>query len=282
MWLIAGGSGQLGKALSQVLTERNIEYFCPSSSELDIRSEELCEVLLSELKPEVVINAAAWTNVDLAESEEDGAYAVNAIGALNLAKASKSVGAVLAYISTDYVFSGDAAAPYEIDSPREPISAYGRTKAAGEKFVLTEYPEASYIFRTAWLYSRSSKNFVRTIIDLEQSSNEEIKVVNDQVGQPTYALDLANQITDSILGRIPKGIYHATNSGEASWFDFASEIFRILGKDAARLIPISSRELPRPAKRPKNSVLSHKCWNEKSIPPMGDWKISLRESLVGS
>ena len=279
MWLVVGGSGQLGKALSQVLTERNIEFNALNSNELDIRSESQCQNLISKLRPEVVINAAAWTDVDLAESEEERAYEVNAIGPFNLAKTSKSIGAVFAHISTDYVFSGDSDKTYEVDSALAPISAYGRTKAAGEKFALTEYPESSYIFRTAWLYSKWGKNFVKTLVNLAQKSEEQVKVVNDQSGQPTSAIDLANQIVDAISLRIPFGIYHATNSGQASWFDFATEIFRILGKNTERLIPVPSSEFKRIADRPKNSVLSHKCWNENSIPAMRDWKIALKESL---
>lgn len=279
MWLIVGGSGQLGKALSQVLTERGIEFTSVNSNEIDIRSESQSEDLISGLRPEVVINAAAWTDVELAESEEESAYEVNAIGPFNLAKSSKSIGAVFAHISTDYVFSGSSDTPYEVGSTLGPISAYGRTKAAGEKFVLSEYPEASYIFRTAWLYSKWGKNFARTISNLAQGSKDEVKVVTDQIGQPTSAMDLANQIVDAISSRIPFGIYHATNSGNATWFDFATEIFNVLGENRERLIPVSSSEFKRKADRPKNSVLSHKCWNELSIPPMRDWQIALKESL---
>jgi dTDP-4-dehydrorhamnose reductase len=279
MWLIAGGSGQLGRALAQVLTQRRLEFSSPSSNELDIRSEEKCVALISRIRPEVVINAAAWTNVDLAESEEESAYKINAIGAFNLAKSAKLVGAVFAHISTDYVFSGSNSAPYEVDYPLEPVSAYGRTKAAGEKFVLTEYPEASYIFRTAWLYSKWGTNFVRTISNLAGGSEDEVRVVTDQVGQPTFALDLANQVVDSISSRIPFGIYHATNSGQATWFEFATEIFQLLGKDTGRLVKVSSTEFQRAAERPQYSVLSHRNWNNETIPAMRDWKIALRECL---
>ena len=280
MWLVVGGSGQLGKALSQVLTERKIDFTSLNSNELDIKSESQCQDLITELRPEVVINAAAWTDVDLAESEEESAYKVNAIGPLNLAKASKSIGAIFAQVSTDYVFSGSSETPYEVDSMLGPISAYGRTKAAGEKFVLTEYPEASYIFRTAWLYSKWGKNFARTISNLAQVSEDKVRVVTDQQGQPTSAIDLANQIVDAISLRIPFGIYHATNSGCATWFDFATEIFHILGESTDRLIPVASSEFKRKADRPRNSVLSHRCWNELSISTMRDWRIALKDSLA--
>jgi len=281
MWLVVGGSGQLGKSLSQVLAERNIEFISLNSNELDVRSESQCQDLISKLQPKVLINAAAWTDVDLAETEEESAYKVNAIGPLNLAKTSKSIGAVFVHISTDYVFSGISEAPYEIDSELKPISAYGRTKAAGEKYVISEYPEASYIFRTAWLYSKWGKNFARTISNLALDSEDEVKVVTDQKGQPTSAIDLANQIVDSIFLRIPFGIYHATNSGHATWFDFAKEIFHVLGEKTERLTAVSSSEFKRKAERPKNSVLSHNCWNKNSIPAMRDWKIALNETLSG-
>ena len=280
MWLVVGGSGQLGKALSQVLTERKIDFTSLNSNELDIQSESQCQDLITKLRPEVVINAAAWTDVDLAESEEESAYKVNAIGPLNLAKASKSISAVFVHVSTDYVFSGSSETPYEVESILGPISAYGRTKAAGETFILTEYPEASYIFRTAWLYSKWGKNFVKTMANLAEKSDEQVKVVNDQLGQPTSAIDLAIQIVDAISSKIPFGIYHATNSGIATWFDFATEIFHILGESTNRLAPVSSAEFKRIAERPKNSVLSHKCWNENSIPAMRDWKIALKDSLA--
>jgi len=279
MWLVVGGSGQLGMALAQVLSEKGMEFTSPSSIELDIRSEEECAALISKLRPEVIINAAAWTDVDLAESEEESAYKVNAIGALNMAKAAKLVGAIFAHISTDYVFSGVGNSPYEVREPLEPISAYGRTKAAGENLVLSEYRDSSYIFRTAWLYSKWGKNFAKTISSLAKASDAEVKVVIDQFGQPTSAIDLANQLVDAISSRIPFGIYHATNSGKATWFEFATEIFRLIGEDTNRLIQVSSTEFQRAAKRPEYSVLSHSDWNEETIPAMRDWKIALKESL---
>ena len=283
-WLVLGGNGQLGKALSVVLGERGIDFRAWGSEDLDIRSALTCADLIGALKPSVIINAAAWTDVDGAESNPNGAHAVNAVGALNLAVAAKSVGAIFAHVSTDYVFSGVSDRPWCEDDLRAPVSAYGKSKAAGELAVLNEYAEHSYIFRTAWLYSQWGKNFAKTMTRLTLTGDGEVRVVNDQIGQPTSAIDLANQIVESILAELPFGIYHATNTGGASWFEFAQEIFKLCGPEgsAARLVPVSSIEFDRPAKRPSFSVLGHDAWNVvgangSSVGAMRDWKIALRE-----
>jgi dTDP-4-dehydrorhamnose reductase len=283
-WLVLGGNGQLGKALSVVLGERGIDFRAWGSEDLDIRSALKCADLIGALKPSVIINAAAWTDVDGAESDPDGAHAVNAVGASNLAVAAKAVGAVFAHVSTDYVFSGISDRPWREDDLRAPVSVYGTTKAAGEVAVLSEYTERSYIFRTAWLYSPWGKNFAKTMTKLALTGDGEVRVVDDQVGQPTSAIDLANQIVESILAELPFGIYHATNTGGASWFEFAQEIFKLCGPEgsAARLVPVSSIEFDRPAKRPSFSVLGHDAWNVvgangSSVGAMRDWKIALRE-----
>src|ERR1019366_1510307 len=153
-WLIVGGNGQLGKSLSVVLGERGIDFRAWDSEDLDIRSEVLCSQCIGTLSPSVIVNAAAWTDVDGAESDPDGAHAVNAVGVLNLAVGAKAVGAVFAHVSTDYVFSGVSASPWKEDGLHAPVSVYGTTKAEGEVAVLFEYAERSYIFRTAWLYSQ--------------------------------------------------------------------------------------------------------------------------------
>jgi dTDP-4-dehydrorhamnose reductase len=225
----------------------------------------------------VIINAAGWTDVDGAELDPCGAYAVNSVGSLNLAVAAKAVGAVFAQISTDYVFSGVSESPWNEDDLCMPVSVYGTTKAAGEVAVLSEYAERSYIFRTAWLYSQWGKNFAKTMTHLALSGDGEVRVVKDQVGQPTSAMDLAAQIVDSVLVGLPCGIYHATNSGQGSWFDFASKVFEFSGASVSRLVPVSSIEFVRPAKRPAYSVLGHKGWRE--IEPMRDWRIALNDAM---
>ena len=283
-WIIAGGEGQLGKALTFVLKERGIDFNSYGSADLDIRSPINSKNILAKICPTVVINAAAWTDVDRAESEPESAYSVNAQGALNLAIAAKEVGAVFAQISTDYVFSGPRSTPWQERDVRDPASVYGSSKAAGEVAVLSAYPEATYLFRTAWLYSPWGKNFAKTMTRLALKGKEQVRVVGDQIGQPTSALDLARQIIDAISIELPYGIYHGTNSGEASWFEFAQEIFRLSGEDINRLVQIDSTEIARLANRPVYSVLGHEAWKLTgatgvTIPAMRNWLIALDEIM---
>jgi dTDP-4-dehydrorhamnose reductase len=285
MWLILGGNGQLGKAFGVALDQYGISFQSCSSTDLDIRSPQLTTQFIADLKPAVIVNCAAWTDVDAAESDFEGAYAVNALGALNLSLGAKAVNAVFAHISTDYVFSGLNSTPWREDDQRAPVSVYGNTKAKGELLVLSEYSERSYVFRTAWLYSKWGKNFAKTMVRLALSSDSDIKVVEDQIGQPTSALDLAYQIIETINAQLPFGIYHGTNSGSASWFEFAQEIFGLCGGEVLknRVVPTDSSTFTRPAKRPAYSVLGHESWklvgvSSVSVPEMRDWKIALTEA----
>ncbi|CAN1529265.1 RfbD dTDP-4-dehydrorhamnose reductase [Candidatus Nanopelagicaceae bacterium] len=275
-WLITGANGQLGRALSLVLNERGINNICLGSKDLDITISNDVVAKMCSIIPSVIINAAAWTNVDGAELDPAGAHAVNAQGAANLARAAKLLGAVFAHISTDYVFSGIRTQPWQEDDLRAPISVYGESKAAGEVAVLNEYSDRTYVFRTAWLYSPWGRNFVKTIIKTALEEDK-ISVVDDQFGQPTSAIDLANQIVDSILSEIPFGIYHATNSGECSWFDLAKEIFQLSGISVSRVVPVSTSTHTQMARRPSYSVLGHDSWID--LPPMRDWRIALVESF---
>ena len=283
-WLVVGANGQLGKALSVVLGERGISFRAWGSEDIDIRSALLTMQYISALKPAVIVNAAAWTDVDGAEGNADSAYAVNAEGALNLAIAAKAVGAVLAHVSTDYVFSGVGATPWKEDDLRAPVSVYGKSKAAGEVAVLSHYAEASYIFRTAWLYSQWGKNFAKTMTRLALLGESEVRVVDDQVGQPTSSLDLASQIIDTVVAKLPFGIYHATNSGQASWFEFAREIFGLAGASIDRVVRTDSSAFVRPATRPAYSVLGHDAWKAVgaggvSVNSMRNWKLALHEEM---
>ena len=274
-WLITGGSGQLGIAVSEELDSRGLVFTALSSSDLDITDSKVVTDFIAQNAPSVIVNCAAWTDVDGAESNEESASKVNGHGPENLAVAAAAMESRLIHVSTDYVFSGESQKPFEIDDQIDPQSAYGRTKADGEKKVLTSYPENSYVVRTAWLYSARGKNFAKTMTRLALNGDGEVRVVNDQVGQPTSAVDLAKQIVDLGLGLAPAGIFHGTNSGQASWFEFAQEIFSLAGADVDRVLPVSSSEYPRPAKRPSYSVLSHEEWSKTSIAPMRDWKIAL-------
>jgi dTDP-4-dehydrorhamnose reductase len=228
--------------------------------------------------PLVVFNAAAWTNVDAAEDNEDLAYAVNAAAPAHLALASDAVGARLVHVSTDYVFAGDAREPYEVDAPTAPRGAYGRTKLAGEQAVLAASPLA-YVVRTAWVYGATGANFVKTMARLERD-RETVSVVDDQRGSPTWSRDLARGLAD--LARIAPmpGIYHCTNAGEATWCEFARAIFEELGADPKRILPCSTEDFPRPAPRPAYSVLSDRAWREAGMRSLPDWREALRTAFL--
>jgi dTDP-4-dehydrorhamnose reductase len=231
------------------------------------------------LLPKVIVNCAAWTDVDGAETHEPQAARVNGDGAENVAIAAKQCGAKLIHVSTDYVFSGEGKTPRQTSDAINPQSAYGRTKAEGESRVLATYPENSSIVRTAWLYSPWGKNFAKTITRHALNGDGAVRVVNDQIGQPTSAIDLAKQLVQLGLSSSPEGIYHGTNSGEATWFEFAQEIFKLVGSDVNRVVPVSSSEYSRPAKRPTYSVLNHDAWVKTSVKPMRDWRIALEEAM---
>ena len=278
-WLITGGSGQLGIAVSQELDERGILFTDWGSEDLDITKGPTVRDFVSQLSPTVIINCAAWTDVDGAESNEPQASRVNRDGAENIAMAAKHCGAKLIHLSTDYVFSGEGKTPWQVDDRIDPQSAYGRTKAEGESRVLATYPENSSIVRTAWLYSPWGKNFAKTMTRLALNGKGEVRVVNDQMGQPTSAIDLARQLVELGSSNSPAGLYHGTNSGEATWFEFAQELFKLAGADINRVTPVSSSEYPRPAKRPAYSVLSHDAWANTGVKPMRDWRIALEEAM---
>jgi len=278
-WLITGGSGQLGIAVSQELLEREILFTAWGSEDLDITEGPTVRDFVSQMSSTVIVNCAAWTDVDGAESNEPSASRVNGDGAENIALAAKQCGAKLMHVSTDYVFSGQGNTPWRVEDKIDPQSAYGRTKAAGENRVLATYPEKSSIVRTAWLYSPWGKNFAKTMTRLALNGESEVRVVNDQMGQPTSAIDLARQLVEFGLSSSPAGIYHGTNSGEATWFEFAREIFILAGADVSSVVPVSSSEYPRPAKRPSYSVLSHEAWATTSVKPMRDWRIALEEAM---
>ena len=277
--LITGASGQLGLALQEELMQRGIDFVGANSSELDITKPLIVNQMVDLIKPNVMINAAAWTDVDGAESNESAAYSVNSLGPRNLAVAASKAGAQLVQISTDYVFSGDASSPWSEKAPHNPQSVYGATKREGENSVLTTLPLNSYVVRTAWLYSSAGKNFAKTMANLALNEKGQVKVVNDQIGQPTFAGDLAKQIVELVLSEAPSGIYHGTNSGQATWFEFALEIFSLVGADVSRVIPIATSEFPRPAKRPAYSVLGHDAWAGTRVPAMRHWKTALEEVM---
>jgi dTDP-4-dehydrorhamnose reductase len=278
-WLITGGSGQLGIAVSQELDKLGIAFDAWSSKDLDITHSSTVSKAIEELSPTVIINCAAWTDVDGAENHEIDAFRVNSDGPENLALTASLSNSKLIQVSTDYVFSGESHSPWQIEDEINPQSAYGRTKALGESRVLASHPENSFVVRTAWLYSPWGKNFAKTMTKLAIKGDGEVRVVNDQVGQPTSASDLAKQLVELGLSTSPAGIYHGTNSGQTTWFEFAKEIFKLAGADVGRVTPVSSSEYPRPAKRPSYSVLSHDAWANTSVKPLRDWRIAVADAM---
>jgi dTDP-4-dehydrorhamnose reductase len=269
-YLITGAAGMLGQDLQQALAGRDVTAL--SRADLDITDQDA--VTAAVAGHDVVVNAAAYTKVDDAESHEDAAAAVNAQGPAVLATAAVAAGARIVHVSTDYVFDGNGTSPYREDEPTDPIGAYGRTKAAGEAAVRRIAPDSSMIVRAAWLYGAGGPNFAKTMIRLA-GSHETVSVVTDQVGQPTWTGDLARQIVAMLDAEVPAGIYHGTNGGQASWYDFTRAIFTEVGLDPERVLPTDSSAFVRPAPRPAYSVLGHDAWARVGVPAMRDWREAL-------
>ena len=272
-YLVTGATGMLGRDLQAALAGRAVTAL--GRADLDVTDP--AAVRAAAAGHDVIINAAAYTRVDDAETNEDQAYAVNAVGARNLAAAASAGSARLVQVSTDYVFNGRGTSPYPEDAQLGPISAYGRTKAAGEKFVLEENPAGSFIVRTAWLYGANGPNFAKTMLRLA-ATHDTVSVVNDQLGQPTWTADLARQIVALLDAEAPPGVYHGTNSGQASWYDFARAVFREAGLDPDRVTPTDSAQFIRPAPRPSYSVLGHDAWHTAGLQPMRDWADALSDA----
>ncbi|WP_335982119.1 MULTISPECIES: dTDP-4-dehydrorhamnose reductase [Streptomycetaceae] len=282
-WLVTGAAGMLGQdLLVRLRTEPGAAVVALGSTALDITDPEAVAAAIAEHQPVLVVNCAAWTGVDDAETREAEAAAINADGPRHLAQACAKAGAKLLHVSTDYVFAGDADRPYAEDAPTGPRGAYGRTKLAGERAVLDTLPEDGYVVRTAWLYGAARGNFVRTMIRLE-GVKDTLDVVDDQRGQPTWTADLADHLvrlgTAALAGDAPAGVYHGTSSGETTWFGFTREIFRLLGADPERVHPTTSEAFARPAPRPAYSVLGHDRWQAAGIEPIRDWRAALAEAF---
>ncbi|CAL9281229.1 dTDP-4-dehydrorhamnose reductase [Streptomyces sp. SudanB52_2052] len=280
-WLITGAGGMLGRDVVDELTRRGETVTGLDRAALDITRPEAVDAAVREHRPDLVVNCAAYTAVDDAETDEARALEINGDGPRLLARACAAHGARLVHVSTDYVFDGEArTAPYQEDHPTDPRTAYGRTKLAGERAVLEELPGASAVVRTAWLYGVHGANFVRTMIGLE-ARRDTVDVVDDQRGQPTWSADVAERIADlgPRLGPDAHGVFHATSSGEATWYELAREVFSLLGADPDRVRPTSSAAFPRPAPRPAYSALAHRRWQEIGLPLPRDWRSALHEAL---
>jgi dTDP-4-dehydrorhamnose reductase len=274
--LITGAGGQLGRDLLQLLPGDDVVGL--THHDLDVADAEAVRAAVAKHRPDVVINAAAWTDVDGAETAEAAALAVNCDGPANFAAACAGHNATLVHISTDYVFDGTATQPYDEDAPVAPRSAYGRTKAAGERAVL-DAGGPNYVVRTAWLYGAGGGNFVRTMAGLARGEKP-VNVVDDQRGAPTWTRDLAIGLLDLIDKRPGPGIYHATSAGETTWFDFAQAIFSEVGADPGRVHPVPTEAFPRPAPRPAYSVLSGNRWVSAGLTPLPHWREALAAAIT--
>lgn len=278
-WLITGGGGQLGYHLQARLDGADVVAF--SRADLDITDADAVAEAIGAHRPDVVINAAAYTAVDAAETDEVTALAVNGAGPAHLAAAVREHGGRLVHVSTDYVFAGDLDRPYEPDDQVAPRTAYGRTKLAGERAVRDTLPDRSWVVRTAWVHGGPGPNFVSTMVKLE-SERETLDVVADQIGSPTWVGDLAGALIELGSSDAAPGVTHFTNAGEASWCDLARAVFELRGADPARVAPTTTDKFPRPAPRPAWSVLSTRTWTERGLTAPRPWREALAESLAES
>ncbi|MEU4659857.1 dTDP-4-dehydrorhamnose reductase [Streptomyces sp. NPDC023723] len=280
-WLVTGAGGMLGRDAVAELTRRGAEVTALDRAALDITEPAALEDAFTVHRPDLVVNCAAYTAVDDAETDEARALEINGEGPRLLARTCAAYGARLIHVSTDYVFDGaDRDAPYPEDHPTAPRTAYGRTKLAGERAVAEELPDAGAVLRTAWLYGVHGRSFVRTMIELE-GRRDTVDVVDDQRGQPTWSADVAARIADlgPLVGRGASGVYHATSSGEATWYELAREVFARLGADPDRVRPTGSAAFTRPAPRPAYSALAHGRWQHTGLPEPRDWRAALHEAL---
>ncbi len=274
-WLLLGANGQLGRSLQDVLSSSGVSYTAAGKDDIDITDLNSVRVGVKHSKPSVIVNMAAWTDVDGAESHQEEAFLINATGAKYVAEVSAEYELPLVHISTDYVFNGQASSPYLVQDITNPLSVYGASKLKGEELVKVAHPTGSWIVRTAWLYSQYGKNFARTIAR-KGLAGENLSVVNDAIGQPTSSLALSRQIVSLVAARPRAGVFHGTNSGAATWFDFATAIIDPI-KNHGLITPVDSTVFPSIAIRPKYSVLDHTEWATCGMTPMPHWKESLDE-----
>ncbi|MEV4543438.1 dTDP-4-dehydrorhamnose reductase [Micromonospora echinaurantiaca] len=282
--LVTGAGGMLGRDLLAVLGSRpDLKVTAATRAEVDIT--DAAAVRAAVAGHDLVVNTAAWTDVDGAEEQEAAATAVNGDAVGHLAAACAATGARLVHVSTDYVFPGDGTTPYAEDAPTAPVNAYGRSKLAGERAVARFLPETGYVVRTAWLYGAHGPNFVATMLRLAEQ-REHLDVVDDQHGQPTWSYALAAQLVAlgdaALAGRAPAGVYHGTCSGQTTWYGLARAVFALRGLDPDRIRPTTSDRFRRPAPRPAYSVLGHGRWAAAGLPPLPDWHTTLADAFASA
>lgn len=274
-WLLTGGRGMLGQDLVGAIEHNGDEAMALGSAGLDITDARAVEAAVGDF--DVVVNCAAWTAVDDAETHEPEAFAINATGAANVAAACATRGTRLVHISTDYVFDGTGTSPYSEDAVQAPKTAYGRTKCAGEWAVRSLHPDA-LVVRTAWLYGAGGPNFVTTMARFA-GERDRLTVVDDQRGQPTWTVDLADLVVRLIQAEAPGGYWHGVGGGETSWWGFARAIFDSAGWDPERVEAVDSTRFVRPAQRPAYSVLGTGRLEQHAIAPLRDWREALDKAL---
>lgn len=277
MILVTGAAGQLGCDVTAELQKRKIDHIGIDIADFDITDSDAVFDCANEIKPKSVIHCAAYTAVDKAEDEPELSYSVNAVGTENIAKACSKIGAEMLYISTDYVFDGKGNSPYETDAVKAPVSTYGKGKLAGEEAVLKHLPDKHYIVRISWVFGKNGNNFVKTMLRLAET-RDELNVVSDQIGSPTYTPDLAKLLCDMALSE-KYGIYHATNEGYCSWAEFAEEIMRLSGSKC-RINHIPTEQYPTKAVRPKNSRMSKRSMDEAGFKRLPTWQDALGRYIV--
>lgn len=272
--LVTGVNGQLGYDIVKECKERNIEVVGVDVSEMDITDAKKVEDVIKEGNYDAIIHCAAWTAVDLAEEKKEACYKVNVEGTKNIASICKDKNIKLMYFSTDYVFSGEGNTPWNEYDKRTPLNYYGQTKYESE--LIVEEVEKHFIVRTSWVFGVNGNNFIKTMLKLGQTKSE-ISVVNDQVGSPTYTYDMAKLCVEMIQSD-KYGIYHVSNEGECSWYEFAKEILGYLDKEIV-VNPVTSDEFPSKAKRPKNSRLNKSELEKNGFNRLPDWKDALNRYI---
>lgn len=272
--LLVGATGLLGSEVLAELQTRGHEVDAPLSDELDITDDRSISAYFLGAKVDWIINCAAYTAVDQAEDEPDRARLLNAYGPMLLARVTTYLPVRLLHISTDFVFDGKKSAPYHESDDTNPLCVYGQTKLEGEQHVLEENPE-NIVVRTAWLFGKNGRCFPKTILRIAREPNQEIRVVADQRGSPTYAPDLATAIGNLVEANAPGGIYHVVNAGEASWYDVAVEVLAVAGIQK-NVAPIRSEEWPTKAWRPAYSVLATERYRSLGFSPLPDWRDGIR------
>lgn len=279
--LVTGASGQLGRDVVLLLEKVGHDVLACDRDQMDITNQTQCNDVISSYHPEVIIHCAAYTAVDAAETDTDGAYQVNAVGTRNVTVAAEQVGAKLIYISTDYVFDGHSTIPYQEYDDTNPQSVYGKSKRAGE-WLVQSLSSRWFVVRTSWVYGLYGNNFVKTMLKLGQEKPK-LQVVHDQKGSPTYTVDLAGFLME-LMATEMYGIYHASNSGTCTWYEFTQAIFEEAQTTGgvsiqAKLEPCTTEQFPRPAPRPVNSVMDHMSIRTNGLTELRPWRDGLKDFI---